>query len=201
MRTFASRFPLIIATLTYLGTSTSAPSAISITAQEVGADVVFAGSGTLNLAALTLAGTHGLALSGFDDDIFPPILRMASSGAISTYTGSSLVPPSGFSDFPANRLASYDSGQIFGGEYWFGAPAIQVPDGYVSGQFLSASMTYTNQSLASLQLNPGTYDWRWGSGANSDFMRLIIVPEPSSAALLGLGFAGLLACARRSTRD
>ena len=41
-------------------------------------------------------------------------------------------------------------------------------------------------------MTPGRYEWTWGSGANQNFTLLIgEVPEPSTWAMMLLGFAGL----------
>ena len=47
-------------------------------------------------------------------------------------------------------------------------------------------------------MTPGTYVWSWGDdGPNQNFVLIIganavLVPEPASAALLGMALAGLL---------
>lgn len=188
MKNHLSKLSPMLGILVYLATTCSSPASVVINAQPVGDDVVFTGSGTLNLAGLTLAGTGGIALAGFRDDLFPPILRMRPSSGLTTYVGPTLVAPAGFSDLEGIfAQPTFSSGQVFGAEYWFSAPGISVPDGYSSGQFLSASMTYSHQSFNSLQLNPGTYVWHWGSGVNADSMSLNIVPEPSSAFIIGMG--------------
>jgi hypothetical protein len=71
-----------------------------------------------------------------------------------------------------------------------------VPTGYVSGTALSDSATYDSATFASLGATPGTYKWKWGSGANADSFTLQIgpasvIPEPSTWAMMLLGFAGL----------
>ncbi len=76
-----------------------------------------------------------------------------------------------------------------------------MPAGYVSGSALTDSATYDNQTLSSLGATPGTYTWRWGSGATADSFTLDIpapsVPEPASLALFGTGLAGFGVIRRR----
>jgi hypothetical protein len=52
--------------------------------------------------------------------------------------------------------------------------------------------TYTGQTFGSLGVTPGRYEWTWGDGANQNFTLVIgDVPEPSTWAMMLLGFAGL----------
>ena len=71
------------------------------------------------------------------------------------------------------------------------ATALIVPRGYVSGDFLSNSATYSGKTFATLGVTPGTYVWTWGTGANQNFT-LEIPPTPgppvvstSPATLIG----------------
>jgi hypothetical protein len=188
MKNSISRLSPILGILACLATTCSSPAPVIINAQQVGDDVVFTGAGTLNLNGLSLAGTGGSALAGFRDDWYPPVLRMGSSSGFSTYAGPSLAIPSGFSNLEGIfAQPTFSSGQPFGTDYWFGQGGIQVPNGYVSGQLLSASMTYSQQTFHSLELNPGTYVWRWGLGVNVDSMSLNVIPEPTSGFLVGTG--------------
>jgi hypothetical protein len=68
-----------------------------------------------------------------------------------------------------------------------------VPFGYVSGAALSDTATYDSQTFSSLGATPGTYKWTWGTGPNQNFTLVIgtVVPEPSTWAMMLLGFAGL----------
>ena len=44
--------------------------------------------------------------------------------------------------------------------------------------FLSGSTTYSDTSVASLGVTPGTYLWAWGTGADQNFTLQIPVPPP-----------------------
>jgi hypothetical protein len=55
-------------------------------------------------------------------------------------------------------------------------------------------MTFNGQTFASLGVNPGTYVWSWGNGANQNFTLIIggSVPDGGSTiSLLGFALAGL----------
>ena len=86
------------------------------------------------------------------------------------------------------------------------SPFLGVPTGYVSDSPLSDTSTYLSQTFSSLGVTPGTYKWTWGSGANQNFTLVIIgtagiVPEPSTWAMMALGFAGLGFLGYRKTRS
>jgi len=55
---------------------------------------------------------------------------------------------------------------------------LSVPTGYVSGTALANSATYSGQTFVTLGVTPGTYVWKWGTGANQNFT-LQIPPTPS----------------------
>jgi hypothetical protein len=56
----------------------------------------------------------------------------------------------------------------------FNGVLLFVPRGYVSGNPLSDSATYSGQTFATLGVTPGTYVWTWGSGANQNFTLKIL---------------------------
>jgi hypothetical protein len=74
---------------------------------------------------------------------------------------------------------------------------LDVPAGYVSDSPLSDTSTYSGETFSSLGATPGTYKWTWGTGANQNFTLVIgtavgtTVPEPSTWAMMLLGFVGL----------
>ena len=82
-------------------------------------------------------------------------------------------------------------------------PELILPAGYVSGNTLSDGATWNSASFSSLGATPGIYVWKWGSGAHADSFTLDIgsaIPEPSTWALMALGFAGLGFAGWRSRR-
>ena len=58
---------------------------------------------------------------------------------------------------------------------------VSVPTGYVSGTALSDSATYSNTTLATLGVTPGTYVWTWGTSANQNFtLEIPSFPPPAT---------------------
>ena len=164
-----------------LGTAPAGATVI-VTASETGGDVVFSGSGTLDLTALSFFITTDpkgvnpslffvLGLGPFADVYDSPL----------NFSGPSSIGP-GVPSKPAFR-----SGDMFGISFVGG---LIVPIGYTSGSPLSGSSTYTGETFASIGLTPGTYVWSWGSGSSADSLTLNI-PEPSAVLFLATGLAGL----------
>jgi len=106
----------------------------------------------------------------------------------------------GTGGFVAGDTFSGDSVGIFGA-----LGQINVPEGYVSGNPLSASMTFDNATIHSLGLRPGTYTWTWGTGTgigNQFFTVQIVGPTTvpdggSTVSLLGFALVGLAAVRRK----
>src|SRR5207248_9715554 len=67
-----------------------------------------------------------------------------------------------------------------------------VPRGYVSGTFLSNSATYSGKTFATLGVTPGTYIWKWGTGANQNFTLQIPPFPPLATNITNLSTRGVV---------
>ncbi len=168
-----------------------------VTLAQVGSNVVATGSGAFNLTGLTFAFSTPAQGVGVAANI--GVISTGTTGVFNAdlYTG--FTGPTSFGSgltFLANT-GSGDNVAIQGvvGDHFF------VPQGYVSGNALSDSMTFNNQSFATLGVTPGTYEWTWGAGANQNFTLQIgpaSVPDAGSTLpLLGFASLGLVALRRK----
>ena len=177
----------------------SAQAGYVVTLEEVGSDVVATGSGPIDLTGLSL-----FAPAPFVADIYPSLSHIVT-GPAGVNTVSIYTFISGPSSFGGGNSANVSSGSGDSVGVDFGTQLL-VPVGYISGSPLSSTATWDNQTFATLGLTPDVYEWTWGTGANQNFTLDIIVtpppavPEPSTWAMMGLGFAGVGALAYRGRR-
>jgi len=184
-----------------LGTSHQAKATYIATIDQVGLNVVVTGSGSIDFTDLTMLSPAVHSAGGIIQPSIGNIHIGSSAGA--DYDGYYGI--SGPTSFGTGLGGDPNSGspggfagiQNTGGP--FPSPGVIVPLGYVSGTLLSNTMTFDNQTLASIGLTPGTYVWTWGSGPDADSFTLQIgpttttaVPEPGSLALLLSALAGFL---------
>jgi PEP-CTERM motif len=181
---------LILASL--IGTTADpAQAAYIVTFSETGNDVTASGSGTIDLAGLTFI-TSGATLS----EVAPTFATevTGAAGGVDEYNGASGPFSFGSGVFTS---ATTGTGDLVGVQVLRGDPPIGfifVPTGYASGAPLSDTATYAGQSLATLGLAPGVYLYTFGSGTDADSFTIKVgapVPEPSTWAMMLIGFAGL----------
>lgn len=189
--------------------SNSARAAYVVNAGETGGNVVFTGSGSLNLGALqliyALVPGLGFVVPNGSSITLTPGSDFASFGV---YVVPSITGPVNFGTGGPFRISS-GSGNALGVSGVSGAGQIEVPTGYVSGSDLGTTTSIVDSaSFASLGMKPGTYVWSWGSGDNADSFTLNIggnmddaVPEPSTWAMMIAGFGAVGGVLRRGKRS
>ena len=173
-----------------LGTIVSpAQAGYVVTLTEQGGDVVANGSGPIDLTGLVFG--NDLQISSLVQPSSATITTGPPIDGVTANTYLTVTGPSsfGFGDVALADIGSGDFVGIGSGQL------LVVPEGYASGGPLSDTSTYVGATFSSLGVTPGTYKWTWGNGANQNFTLIIgptAVPEPASAALLGMALTGLL---------
>jgi hypothetical protein len=176
--------------------SAPARAALIITAEEVGSDVVFTYSGSIDLTGAPVPTVSGAG--AFINPSVPALsFRTYASGAADGYLLPS--PPPAFAAFGAGGANTPDSqsGDILRISGSGSGHEINLPSGYTSGSALSGSMTFNSDSFATLGLTPGVYVWDLTfTGGPAQDATITVVPEPSAA----IGIGALLALARGADR-
>ncbi len=198
--------PCMMAALVLLAAGVArADSIYTVTLTQVGSNVVATGSGSINLADLTLYATGDFFAALVDPTQGTMLTGPTPSSSVGVYSG--ITGPASFGSGAFTTDASSGSGDfvgIFGSDTFVGVPVLIVPNPYASGTALSDSSAYDSQTFASLGVTPGTYTWTWGSGANTGSFVLkigvpTVVPEPGTESLMviGVGLLGLIVTMRK----
>lgn len=172
-----------------------------VTVVQQGNNVIATGSGTLDLAGLEL--NPSCSLGCFSNAGLNPMVGAIVTGPVNQVPTRFYLGFTGPASFGSgdSTLPSSGSGDSVGIDGTF--DILSVPLNYVSGSALSDNWSYDDTTFASLGVTPGTYVWTWGSGATADSftLNIVLVPEPSSLALLALplGLVLLLAALHRRT--
>ena len=164
-----------------------------IEVSQVGNDVVVTSGGTVDTTALVLGSTEffgGALQPAFNADPTAnanfttgfPFEFNSSNQPVELYFNPNSEPVTGPSSFGSGTFSSFPdtgSGDVHGfaanplNPILGHAPYIAVPQGYVSGDFLSSEMTFDDSSFVSLGLTEGIYNW---SFAGNEVTLVIVVP-------------------------
>ena len=185
----AIRCSLMLTAVTASLFSVRAVQGYTLTLEQDGSNVVAIGSGPINLTGLTFAFSSSATGVGVNPQF--GIIATGATGVVNEdfYTG--YTGPTSFGS-GGITYANTGSGPDVAIQGVLGGYLI-LPQGYVSGNVLSDSMTFNNQTFATLGVTPGTYEWTWGNGRNTNFTLVIpSVPDGgSTVALLGFALAAL----------
>lgn len=174
--------------------TTAATASVVVVAMESNGDVVFQGGGTLNISELSFVQS-GDGLTA----IRPNLPALSFGGAFNIYSGISGPDTFGTGWINTTAVQSGDSFGLtqLGGQSGSGPLELLVPSGASSTVSVSASMTFSDHTFASLGIEEGSYLWSWGSGSNSDQFSLLVVPEPTSLVSLALASSAIFFRRRR----
>ena len=153
---------------TSYGGATGGTGDFNVTISQVGPDVVWSGSGSFNLTALTSAGPGG-TVGGYDSG--QAVWAIGPGAPVDTYSGTITYPLTfGTSSVGVTSNTGSTFGILPGGS----GRLLYVPSGYVSNTNISGTSTYANTTIAAAGLTPGTYTWSWGTGGNTSTLVMII---------------------------
>jgi PEP-CTERM motif len=164
-----------------------------ITIDQVGPDVVATGSGSINLTGLTSNGTVLSAVG------VVPIFGNITFGELGPTPGADYGPLMGPSSFGPGigSMPTSSSGNTFG--VVNGDGSVRVPDGYTSGTPLSGTETFANSTISGLGLTLGTYNYTLLNDTITVTIG-VVVPEPSTLVLAGIGALAVLGVWARRRR-
>ena len=145
---------------------------------ESGSDVILSYEGRLNLDGLDFVESGSL---GFGGVVIPNVgifLNQDVNG-FSAYGGATFNVPTSFGSGEGG-VSDLGSGNSFGVFNPYGSYFLLVPTGYTSFEdFIQGSLLFTGQTLTSLGMNTGTYNYSWGGYLGQSFVLTIGGPAPT----------------------
>jgi len=145
---------------------------------ESGSDVILSYEGYLNLDGLDFVESGSFGIGGGVGPNVGIFLNQDVSG-FSAYSGATFNVPTSFGsgEDDGSNLSSGNSFGVYtvGGNYF-----LLVPTGYTSFEdYIQGSLLFTGQTLTSLGMNTGTYNYSWGGYLGQSFVLTIGGPAPT----------------------
>lgn len=181
------------------GIAESARAAVSAVATQSGVNVMIVASGSFDTTGLDTA------MIGYITENIEPANSATVMGTSGPDVGKAYFMPTSFAG-PASYGpgAARDADSGFGDVFGIGHGVehfLMVEADYVSGSPLSATMTFSNETIAGLGMTEGVYTWTWNwtheTVPHQDSLTLTVTPEPTSAIFLALGMLTALVRRRR----
>ena len=167
------------------GATRTASAEFIFTISQAGDDVLVVGTGTINPTGLTAIGSTGVQA-----EMDPSVALLVSGTSLNSTVFSGLSGPATFG------LGGVISATSTSGD----AVGVQGEGGLLAlsnfGVPLSTTSTYLNKTIAGLGLTPGIYTYT----LPADSISIVIVPEPSTWLLVGIGAVALLGLRVRAHR-
>ena len=183
-----------------LATASAAEASMLLKVEQVGADVVITGSGSIDTSGLTAGSTSDTFTNLLTDTQLFAGPAAFSNGSIRFWSGLSgpafLGSDSNVLELPDDSISS-SFGDLFGIQSdsignGAGIPLLVLPQTYVSGSSLSGTSRYSNRTLSELGLTPGTLTWSVGSGASLQTVQITTaVPAPLGFASVAVVFSSI----------
>ena len=173
----------------------SAQAGYIVDLSQVGSNVIASGNGAIDLTGLSFFHSFAKLALIHPSDALIYMGEPDISGVDQYFQSTGFTGPTSFGS-GGESMPSSGRGGIVGIQNGLHIrEALFVPMGYVSGDSLGDVSTYKNQTFSSLGVTSGRYEWTWGTGPNQNFTLVIetarAIPEPSTWAMMLLGFAGL----------
>jgi hypothetical protein len=154
---------------------------------ESGSDVILSYEGYLNLDGLDFIGDQSLALGGGVVSNYGIFLNQDVNG-FSGYSGATFNVPTSFGSGTeeASILSSGNSFGVF--TFDLNTYFLLVPTGYTTYNpfLIQGELVFTGQTLTSLGMNTGTYNYSWGGSSGQSFVLTIggLSPTPTPTPTL-----------------
>jgi hypothetical protein len=145
---------------------------------ESGSDVILSYEGYLNLDGLDFVENGSFALGG---GVVPNagIFLNQDVNGFSAYSGATFNIPTSFGS-GTETGSNLGSGNSFGVYTPNDTYFLLVPTGYTSFEdYIQGSLLFTGQTLTSLGMNTGTYNYSWGGNLGQSFVLTIGGPAPT----------------------